>query len=421
MNEQSQKSPLLKKISGVWKGINIIRLVILNVVFFVILYYALSWLMSDNRPVVPDSTMLVINPYGTVVDELRFPELMDPVKRMVGMGPGYESLLKDLVDAINAGKDDDRVKGLYLSLNGLGGIGLSKLQDLGAAIEGFKKSGKKVIAMADIYTRNRYYLAAYADEIHMHNMGYILMQGYGRFRRFYKEALDKFGIDVNVFKVGTYKSAVEPYLRQNMSEADKEASTRWMGAMWNAYLKDVSTARGISVDAINNYADNIPQRLKEAKGNAGEAAKNAGLIDHLTTRDQIRKRLIDITGENEDTHSYYGIGYKSYLAALSRDRWGDYASGDLVGVVVAKGGIVDGYQPPGEIGGESTARLIRRARQDERVKVILLKVDSGGGSTFASEIIRRELGAGTGRREKSCCFHGQCCCFRWILDQPCFR
>ncbi|MCP5054509.1 MAG: signal peptide peptidase SppA [bacterium] len=391
MNKQTGQNGILKGAVRVWRGIDLTRRIILNIVFFVILFYVLSWWMSDDRPKVPDSTILVVSPYGNIVDQLRPFKLEDYPKRMVGMGPPPETLLKDLLDAIDAGKDDDRVKALFMDLDGLGGAGLTKLQDLGAAIERFKASGKKVIAMADIYGRNSYYLAAHADEIYLHRMGYILLPGYARYRRFYKDALDKLGVEVNIFKVGTYKAAIEPYFRNSMSEADKEASERWMGELWNAYLKDVSAARNIKIETINDYTEHIDERLKESAGDPGKTAKKAGLVDKLVTRDQVRKRLIELSGENKRTHSYYGINHRRYLEALARDRWGGHASGDVVGVVVAKGEILGGYQPPGTIGGESTARLIRKARQNENVKAIVLKVDSGGGSTFASEIIRREL------------------------------
>jgi protease-4 len=390
MKEQRERGVFVSSLIRIWKGINFVRVVVLNVVFFVLLFYVLSWWMRDTRPLVPDSTILVAAPYGPVVDQLKPRDLENRVARFLGL-EGPETLQKDLLDAIEAGKDDERVKALFLDLDGLGGIGLTKLQDLGAAIDRFKATGKKVIAAADYYTRNNYYLAARADEIYLHHMGLVMLEGYGRYRRYYKEALDELEVDMHVFKVGTFKSAVEPYLRKNMSDYAKEANNRWLGVLWDSYLKDVAAARKIKVEAINDYLDRIEEHLKAAEGNAGEAAKKAGLVDHLASRDQVRKRLIELSGENKDTHSYYRIGYKSYLVARSEDRWGYGVSGDRIAVVVAKGPILDGYQPPGLIGGESTAKLLRRARQDEQVKAIVLQVDSGGGSAFASEVIRREM------------------------------
>lgn len=387
---EKEKGVLATVFGNLWKGINLFRKIVLNVIFFVILYYVLSFIMHDPRPEVPDSTALVVTPRGALVEELRWVNPMDSMERMMGMA-GSETLLKDLVDAIDAAAGDPRVKVLVLNLNRVGGTWLTKLQDLGAAINRFKKSGKKVIAQADNYSRNSYYLAAHADEIYLHHMGMVLLEGYGRFRRYYKEGLDKFGVDMNVFRVGKYKSAVEPYLRSGMSENAKEANLRWLNMLWDIYLEDVATARSMDMRALKDYSQQFVQYLEETGGDTAAMAKKAGLVDHVATRDEVRERLIQLVGKNEETHSYNRISHKGYLQRLEKDRWGDDATGNVVAVVVAKGSIMDGWQPPGSIGGDSTAALLRKARQDKNVKAIVLRVDSGGGSAFASEVIRREM------------------------------
>jgi protease-4 len=389
--EEKKKGALSKVLSRVWWGIDFFRKVVLNIVFFVILYFVLSFLLRDTRPEVPDSTALVAAPVGTLVEQLRQPELIDPAMDMVGLGEGRETLLKDLLDAIEAGKDDDRVKVLVLDLDWLGGAGLTRLQDLGAAIDRFKKTGKKVIAAADNYFRNSYYLAAHADEIYLNQMGMVILEGYSRYRRYYKEGLDRLAVEVKIFRVGKYKSAPEPYFRTGISEEAREADLRWLGVLWDSYLNDVAAARKIKVEAINGYNDRFTENLKENKGDTAIVALKAGLVDHVVPRDRVRQRLIELVGEDKKTHSFYKIGFKAYLKALNRDRWGDSETGDVIGVIVASGTIINGYQPPGNIGGDSTAALIREARQDKKVKAIVLRVDSGGGSSFASEIIRREL------------------------------
>jgi protease IV len=390
MKDQNERSVFVNSLSRIWHGINLVRLIILNIVFFVILFFVLSWLMQDSGPKVPRSTILVIAPKGAVVDQLKPKDLKHSIYKMMGFD-NPETLQKDLLDAIEAATDDERVKGILLDLNGFGYAGLTKLQDLGDALEKFRKSGKKVIAAADSYSRNSYYLAAHADEIYLHKMGLVLLDGYSRYRRYYKEALDKLEVDVHVFKVGKYKSAVEPYIRNDMSDAAKEANKRWMGVLWDSYLKDVAAARKLKVEDLKDYTDRLNEHLNAAGGEMGTAAKKAGLVDFLSTRDQVRKRLIELTGENMVNRSYYRIGYKSYLVARKDDRWGDRARGDVIGVVVAKGNILDGHQPTGTIGGDSTAKLLRKARINKYVKAIVLQVDSGGGSAFASEVIRREM------------------------------
>ena len=387
-----EKKSFFKRLLPVWRGLDLFRRIILNVVFFVILLFVLSLLLAPG-PTVHDPTVLVVAPNGTIVEQLSPGGLQNTARQMIGMGTGPETLLKDLLDAIDMAADDDRVKVLLLDLDNLAGAGLTKLQDLKAAVNRFKKSGKPVIAAADNYDRNSYYLAAHADEIYMHHMGLLILQGYGRYRRFYKEGLDRLEVDMNIFRVGKYKSAAEPYMRNSMSDEAREANLRWLGVLWQSYLDDVAAARKIKVETLNEYVDQFTPRLKEFNGNLAEMALKAGLIDHVADRDQLRERLIQLVGEDKKKRSFYQIGCKTYLESLDieDERWGEDEDDNVIGVVVAKGTILNGTQPSGTIGGDSTARLIRKARKDEDVKAILLRVDSGGGSAFASEVIRREL------------------------------
>jgi protease-4 len=280
------------------------------------------------------------------------------------------------------------VKVLALDLNRMAGGGLSKLQDLKLAIESFKKSGKPVVAFSDIYFQPQYYLASLADEVFVHPMGMVLLQGYGGYRRYYKEALDKIDARWNVFRVGEYKSAVEPYLRSGMSDEAREARREWLGDLWNSYRGDVAAARDLEPAVLESYVDEFHLRLEAHGGNGAQLALAEDLVDRVAARDEVRARLIELAGEDEDSGSFKQIGPLSYLAATE----GTKREGEgVVGVVVAKGAILDGSQPPGTIGGDSTAALIRSLREDDDVKAVVLRVDSPGGSAFAAEIIRREV------------------------------
>lgn len=377
-------------IRRVFRGVDATRKFILNVIFWVLVIVVITLMFKDGKPDVPESGALVLKPTGTIVEQVS----ADPMAKIQGqiMGTNVEqTLLKDLIDAVNSARDDERISVLALDLNAMGSAGLTKLQDLRAAIDSFKESGKPVIAFADTFDQNRYYLAASADEIYMHEMGMLILEGFGRYRTYYKEGLDKLKVDVHIFKVGTFKSAVEPYMRNNMSDAAKEANVEWMGDLWAHYLNDVAEARGISVDDLNGYIEQFPAALEAAKGDSAKVALDAGLVDHVVPRDKIRDRLIELAGEDEEKHTFKQIGFNAYLQALDEDRFGKGADENVVAVVVASGTILDGTQPPGNIGGDSTAALIRKARQDDNVKAIVLRVDSGGGSAFASEVIRREL------------------------------
>ncbi|MCD4748625.1 MAG: signal peptide peptidase SppA [Thermoanaerobaculales bacterium] len=384
-------TPTIKeKLCTLARGIDKTRVVTLNVLFVAIIVGVIIIAFSGGGPDVPKSTTLVVAPAGSLVEQLGGGDPLERAKQELMGGAESETLLKDLIDAISTAKEDERVKALVLDLNNLGGAGVTKLQDLGAVIDDFKTSGKTVIATADNYSQTAYYLAAHADEIYLHPMGMILLEGLGRYRTYYKDGIDRLELDWNVFKVGTFKSAVEPYLRNDMSPAAREANLEWMGDLWQAFLTDVSAARGLSVEDLVDYSENVSAYIEATGGDTAQAALDAGLIDTIATRDEVRARLIELVGEDEDAHSYYRVGIDDYLEAEGGDRTGEKAKGDLVGVVVARGLILGGTQPPGKIGGDSTSALIRQARQDDNVKAIVLRVDSGGGSAFASEIIRRE-------------------------------
>ena len=387
----NNESSLFKKVlKGTWGIINTIRKVVINLFVLVLVIALVAMAFTSDSPKIAKVTALEIKPNGRLVEQLTaqsFDELVDEARG----AQNPETLLKDVIDAIEVAKDDDRVQVLVINLSSFSGARLTKLQDLGEAITQFKESGKKVVAVADTYSQDAYYIAAHADEIISHSMGGMIIEGFGRYRMYYKEGLDKLGIDVHVFKVGTFKSAVEPYLRDDMSEFAKEANEEWLGDLWRIYLDEVAAARGISTEKLNEYAQELPRLIGEVNGDATKAALDNGLIDQALTRVEMRDYLISLVGEDEETHSYNKVGLNNYLKTIKSDRFGRTAKGDKVGVIVARGTILDGKQPSGTIGGDSTAALIAKARNDDDVKAIVLRVDSGGGSAFASEVIRREL------------------------------
>jgi protease IV len=367
-----------------------LRRLVLNALFLGILV-ALAVAAWTARPRVPDGAALVVKPQGTIVEQLA---ATDPLQRLAGGSlPGSgakETLLKDLLDAISAAKDDARIKAIHLDLNDMGGTGLTKLRDLRAAIAAFRESGKKVVAYADAYAQAPYYLAAQADEVFLHPEGVVLLEGFGRWRNYYREGLDRYGIQMHVFRVGEYKSAVEPYLRNDMSPEAREQAADFYGDLWRMYLEDVAAARGLRPEDLTSLVETLPERLRAVSGDTARMTLDAKLVDTLAHRDEVRKRMIELVGEDKKTKSFRQVGVAAYLRARGGDRAGARGRGPAVAVVVAKGEILDGAQPAGTIGGDSTARLLRRARENDAVKAVVLRVDSPGGSAFASEVIRRE-------------------------------
>jgi protease-4 len=386
------RNPLIRILAGIWSGIDATRKLAVNLLFVAIVVALLALVFGSDEPDIADGSALVVAPKGQLVEQLTAKSIEQLIDEARGTATP-ETLLKDVLDAIDEAKDDDRIGALVLDLRSFGGARMTKLQDVAAAIEDFKTSGKKVVAMADGYSQDGYYLAAHADEILMHEMGFVILEGFGRYKMYYKEGIDKLGLDVHVFRVGEYKSYVEPYIRNDMSPEAKEANMEWMGDLWGTYLDEVAAARGMTLETVDEYAQDFARIMAEVDGDTAKAALDQGLIDHALTRVEMRQRLIELVGEDEDSHSYNQVAFTEYLKTIDDDRFGRDAKGDKVAVVVARGSILDGSQPAGRIGGDSTAKLIRQARNDDDVKAIVLRVDSGGGSAFASEVIRRECEA----------------------------
>ncbi len=383
-----------RALGWVWRALDGTRKVLHLFVLLFVLILVLASLAPDVA-VVPDDVALVLAPDGALVDELSGSPLDRALARARG-NPLRETLVRDLTDAIGAAADDDRIRTLVLQLDGLGGSGLSKLQQIADEILRFKESGKTVIAIGDNFTRNQYFLAAYADEIYMHPMGFVYVDGYARYPMYFREALEKAFVDFHVWAIGEYKSFVEPISRDDMSDEDREAAGRYLNALWDAYQADVTAARGLEQNALQRYADEATALLAAAGGNSARLALDQQLVDELLARDQMNARIraiVEPEDEADDDAAEVGyprISHRDYLRAVRRGEAVD-EDADAVAVLVASGTILDGEQPPGTIGGDSTARMILDLVDDDSVKALVLRVDSGGGSAFASDVILRAL------------------------------
>jgi protease-4 len=382
----------LRFVSAIWRGLDRLRrllhLILLLGLFLLILVSAFG-----ERVLIPGTAALVIAPRGTLVDQLSGDALDRALARAQG-APLRETLVRDVIDALRSARDDERIKAVVLDLDELTGGGLSKLQEIAVELRRFKESGKPVIAVGDGYTRDQYYLAAQADNVYMHPMGLVLVDGYARFLPYYKSLLEKVYVDYNVWTVGEYKSFVEPITRDDMSPQDEEASKVYLDELWGAYQTDVTAARDLAAPALQRYADDIVALLDEADGDTARLAVDYGLVDELLTRDLMRERIREAVGAEKPATGqpdvYPQVTLDDYVAWLRTEQPPEPRP-NKVAVIVAAGTILDGTQPPGSIGGDSTAELIRVARADSAVKALVLRVDSGGGSAFASDVILREL------------------------------
>jgi protease-4 len=380
--------------SSFWHALTFIRTVAVNLVFFLLLFTFIALVSSGDEQVqVPEKTAIVLNLVGDIVEQKRE---VDPMQAFLTEAfeqqeEAPEVLLADIIDVIAKAKQDDRVELLVLQLQGMNRAGLTKLQDIANALEDFKTSGKQIIALGDQFSQDQYYLASTANNIWLNPQGYMLLDGFGRFNLYFKSALEKLEINQHIFRVGTFKSAVEPYIRDDMSEAAKEANRLWLADLWLQYKQDVAQRRGFGLENFDENIDNLVSKFSNSGGSFAKYALDNNWVDHLKTRQEMRTELIELVGKNQKGNSYNHITYKNYIAATkSPVEMKDYSS-DKIAVIVAKGTILDGTQKPGTIGGDSTAKLLQKARYNDKVKAVVLRVDSPGGSAYASEIIRQEV------------------------------
>jgi len=385
----SERNLLVRLFSAIWGGVNGVRK-ILHLLLLLFIFLVFFGSMQDAPLVLPDRAALVIEPHGFLVEQIEGHPFDRALEELAG-NSRPQTLVQDIVDSLEFAKDDDRIEVVYLELSGLLGGGLSKLQQIAAAIEDFKTSGKPVIASADFLSQQGFYVAAHADEVFLHPEGMLLLRGYGRFRTFYKDAIDLLRIDWNVFRVGTHKSFVEPYTRMNMSDEDRESTLNLIGQLWTLYQLDVETARDLESGAVQEFTENFLEILQGTEGDIALAALEHGLVDELLKRTEIRELLIDQVGSDSDYPDTFQAAHMYDYLAQMRVMGGSKVRSKNVAVIVAAGDILFGSQPPGAIGGDSTAALLRRARNDDSVKSVVLRVDSPGGSAFASEIIVDEI------------------------------
>lgn len=388
MYEQPRKGFFRRFFGGIWGLITWLRVAIFNLLFLVVVGLILTSIFSNERLPFPESTTLTLVPSGYLVDQYSY---VDPVTQLMTQDSpaDAETLVHDLVDAIYFAAADERINALVLDLNYLLGGGISKLDEIGAALQQFKAQNKPVIAFSSHYSQTQYYLASYADEVYMHSMGGVLLTGFGSYRNYMKSALDKLQIDMHVFRTGDYKDAVEPYIQNEMSPASKEHTMRWLSDLWSHYTQQVELARELEPGSIDNYINNMGERLEQAQGDTALLAYNAGLVDKLMSHIELEQMLQQRFGSHEK-HDYNTVSMPVLLAEHQQP---NPFSNNNIAVLVASGVIMDGEQPEGTVGSSTFTELARKAREDDSVKAVVVRVDSPGGSAFASEIIRQELQA----------------------------
>jgi protease-4 len=383
--------PVQRFFSGLWHGLDVLRRV-LHLIALLALFLIILVLLHQSTPRLPEHAALVLRPAGAIVEQLTG----EPFERAINQAEGNappETLLWDLTEAIHAAAADARIQAILIDTDDMTSAGQAKLEELGAALAEFRKSGKKVIARGSRMGKSQFYLAAQADEVYLDPFGAVLIDGYERYRLYYKDALDKLGIEMHLFRAGKFKSAEEPFIRRDMSPEDREASAGYLQALWSGYRSAIASARGKSAADVAAYADGYEAAVKAAGGDLALVAKNAGLVTDVRTPAQVEKRMTELVGADSDTHTFHAVDLQDYLRVAHVEQKLHHDKSATIGIVSASGEILDGNQPPGSIGGDSASRLLRQARFDPDVKAVVLRIDSPGGSVYASEQIYREVQA----------------------------
>jgi protease-4 len=378
-------SYLRRGFSAFWRGLDTTRRTVFNLLFLLLLLI-IAWAMifGGAKPL-GTKTTLVLRLKGDLVEQHKG-NVRDAVMAGVSGESRRTIQVRDVVQALDSAAKDPNIGNVLLLPEELDTAGLGALHEVAAAIDRVKAKGKPVVAWAGNYDQRQYLLASHASEVYVHPMGAVLIEGFGRYRNYYRDALDKVGVTIHLMKVGTYKSFAEPYIGNGPSDAAKEADAYLYNGLWNEYTANVEKQRKLEAGAIAKSIENLPALLQAAKGNPAQLARELKLVDGTMTRDELRDMMIKKGMKDNEEKTFRQVGFNDYLARQMPKMFGDG-----VGVIVASGEIVDGDASPGTIGGRSTSELIRQARDDDQVKAIVLRVDSPGGSAFASELIRREL------------------------------
>lgn len=376
-----------------WRVLNFVREMVLNLFFiFLVLVGVGIWMQIGNGSNSEQTARgaLLLDISGVIVDKPSTNHRLGALGRQLFGASSdrlQENSLFDIVNAIRQAKDDRNITGIVLDLKNFTGADQPSMRYIGKALREFRDSGKPVFAVGENYSQGQYYLASFANKIWLSPQGQVDLHGFATNGLYYKTLLDKLKVSTHVFRVGTYKSAVEPFIRDDMSPAAREADSRWIGELWQNYLHTVSANRQISPQQLFPGAQAIIDGLTSVGGDTAKYALDHKLVDALASSADVEKALTKQFGWSKTENNYRAISYYDYSLETPAD------TGGTIAVIFANGAIMDGEETPGNVGGDTTASQIRDARLDPKVKAIVLRVNSPGGSVNASEVIRAELAA----------------------------
>jgi protease-4 len=375
-----------------WRALSFTRSLVANLLFLLLLAIIMvSWSARETPTELPERAALLLQPVGTITEAAPLTNPWEIILRDK-LDDLRETPLQDLRDAIHAAADDPRIELVVLDPSQLDRISLSQALTLGRALDRFRQQGKKVIAVGDGFGQNQYLMVCHADEIILDPFGEVGLKGLGYYRLYGRQALEKLKIKFHLFRAGEYKSALEPFIRDDMSEADRRATTALLANLWQEARSFILAGRKkLTPAALSRYLDDYEPLLTENRGDAARTAKTAGLVDRLMTRPERRRYLAGLVGADaEDSQDFAKITLNEYLDQTNRSYLKSPTS-EKIALIIARGEIMPGSQPDYRIGAEDLAELLNRARRDDGIKAVVLRINSGGGSMTASETIRQEL------------------------------
>ena len=378
----------LSVIKSIWKVINLIREIFLNLVFLVIILLIFSGIAlikeSQKQDIIPQYGTLVMDLEGVVVDNSLYSDEMYELQNKIygkRVNLSRENSLFDLVQKISQATSDPNINNMVLKLDNFVGADMSTLQYIGKYLDKFKAANKPIYAIGSNFNQSQYYLASYANKIYLTPLGAVNVFGLSANNLYYKTLLNNLKINTHVFRVGTYKSAIEPFIRDNMSEEARGNASRWLNLMWNNYLNDISTERKKAATQLVPPADKMLSELKSVNGNMAQYALANGLIDAITSE-------VDFELDVKIKHkvSIYNYQLKEEVEESNKE--------PKIAVVFVNGTITDGANNSNIAGSQDIVKQLRDIRKNlnkNNIQAVVLRVNSPGGSVDASEAIRNEL------------------------------
>ncbi|MEM6580234.1 MAG: signal peptide peptidase SppA [Pseudomonadota bacterium] len=385
----SKPSIIRRIFSAIWSGITWFRLALSNILFILLILIIYFVYLGGPEEAIPEKAALLLNISGTVVDQK---SQVDPLRALAASSSPQdrEVLLRDVIESIQFAKNDPAINSIVLDLDNLSYVGISKTQEIVEVLEEFKATGKPVVAKGDFFTQDQFLLASHADTVIMNPLGAVGLEGFSSYRNYFRETLDKLRVSMHVFHAGEFKSMAEPFLRDGMSPGEKAITERWLNVLWGQYAATVEAQRDLAPGSVNTYVNDYASSLAQQGGDVAAMALAAGLVDMLMNRHETNEYLIEMVGASNDDGYYEAQFFERYVRR-QRPTQITQMEGDRVAVISAVGNIKNGVQPAGTIGGDSLAKLIRDTIEKEGVRALVLRINSGGGSVFASEVIRQQL------------------------------